>query len=1031
MKYMKPIFWTGLGVLLLAVTFFLSTRTASHRSVRDVETSPLPSPDAAADLTASVDSQDAPSQAASAGPTIEPLLVGSSADFGLTVTPIEGSSDQWIDIKLNGFQVLSNAFGSVIKIDGQGIRLTDGEPDLPTLVHAFPGRPGESAHVEVTEVNYTDHEGYTIAPRARQRSDGSVSHSEDPEIYGVDRFWPPEAVDIQEAYQGRRKFVRVEYRPFQYNPETGVLRQAESIRARLSYGPEEAYRAAALSGVSGFDDTDLVSDPEDCGCSERRVTPATLLPPMNGHPQDFARRRAGADVNACIKIKVHAGGIHTLTYGTLLAAGVDDAEITGSNLRMFYKDRELAIAVSTNGKFTHSTDHTITFYAEPFESFHTDENVYWLGFGPGGLRMTSRSVTDDASLGAPDTVACRRITLDDKLYYGDNLVDYFREKRMEIDDGSYTGWFLGTIANPSGIAARPPLQVNLSGTDHAVPGSLGRVTGTLFAYLGSSHRFRIRNASNAFILDYPIAGGSVRDEMDQPFAASSLNASGTTALKIEGNAGVLDGYLVPSLTFEFDRSLYTTDDRLSFGGTAGDSRYELRNFAGTGADIMILDVTDGYDPVRLRGFSTFNSAPGRGVRMVDRVTYHPCYTSVGQTGAHAVLAADVQSALVRNLADPSRQVDYLVIATAGYEDEVHRLLDHRDFTGLEVLVVTDEDVYNEFSYGVSDCSGIKQFIGYAFHHWAREPQYVLLVGDTTYDPLNVLEAEQQVLPSPFGPTSFLFASIDMTFAMVNGDDQLIDLAIGRLPVKNLTELKNIVDKIILYEAQIKSEPITGTWRSQITLVSGKVSANGDNFGGDSDLINTQIIAPSPHSATILKNPGGSGDPLRAQIISQINAGRFLVNYMGHGASTAWDGGWPDTPIFKNVDIDLMTNNRFPIVSVFTCANGVYQYPATQCSAEKFVVTPNHGAIAVIAPSAFAIHQVSEQMNREMYNALLNNLYVDGLNGAQLIHRTQNTQRLGEAYINGMLAMFLGIGNQSFELQFYNLLGDPGLLVSPE
>lgn len=1021
MKHIKPIIWVGLATVPLLLLLLLERESGPRVPEAGPSTRPAIEQASAAARVEVDSAPDAP----------RARLVGDSADFGLTITPIPGDGDaQWIDIEINGFKVVSNAAGVAVEIDGQGIELTGGEPDLPTLVHAFAGRPGRSARVEITELRYRDHPGYKVAPRLRRKSDGTGVREEDPAIYGTPAFWPPEQVAVEEAYQARRKYVRVEYRPFQYNPETGVLRQVEHLRAKLSYGPEERYQAVALSGVTGFDGSGTGGTAAgDCGCSERRVTPATLLPPMQGHPADFAHRRAGAEVDACIQVAVREGGIYKLTYGNLIAAGVDDAELTGSNLRMFYKDRELAIRVSTTGKFTDNNAHYVLFYAEPFTSFHSEENVYWLGFGPGGLRMTFRNVADDPGLGAPVDQACRRITKDEKNFYNDTLIDHFRENQMPVDDGNYTGWFLGNIANPSGVGAFAPVPISLPGTDHAVSGSSVDVEGFLYAYVGSSHFFRIRKPTTELVLSHQILG-LVRDEMDQSFPASKLDPGGTTAFTLEASAGVTDRILVPALTFEFDRHLFANDDRLSFGGTAGDMRYELQNFLGTNAELNLLDVTDGFDPVFLAGFTTFNSSPGRGIRMVDRLGYNPCYCFAGRDGTRVVAAADIRAASVRNLGDPSRQVDYLVIATAGYEDEVHRLLDHRDFNGLEVLVATDEDVYNEFSYGVADPAGIKQFIGYAFHHWVRGPQYVLLVGDTTYDPGNIQETEQQVLPSPFGPTSFLFTALDMTYAMVNGDDQLVDLALGRIPVKSLAELEDVVDKIILYEAQVAAEPLAGTWRSRVTLVADTTSLLGDNFGGDTDQVNADILGPSPYTATVLKHTGNtipSGAAMRVAIRNEIDAGRFLVNYMGHGAAFQWSS----SQIFKNDDIGLLVNNRFPIVSVFTCANGIYQFPAVESSSEKFLLTADHGAIAVIAPSAFAIHQVSEKMNRELYNALLNNQYVDGITGAQFIYRSQNTQRLGEALVNGMLAMFLGIGQQSFELQFYNLFGDPGLLVSPE
>ena len=50
-------------------------------------------------------------------------------------------------------------------------------------------------------------------------------------------------------------------------------------------------------------------------------------------------------------------------------------------------------------------------------------------------------------------------------------------------------------------------------------------------------------------------------------------------------------------------------------------------------------------------------------------------------------------------------------------------------------VVDVEDIYDEFSYGVLSPQGIKDFLTYTYQNWVSPvPQYVLLVGDSTYDP---------------------------------------------------------------------------------------------------------------------------------------------------------------------------------------------------------------------------------------------------------------------------------------------------------
>jgi len=49
-----------------------------------------------------------------------------------------------------------------------------------------------------------------------------------------------------------------------------------------------------------------------------------------------------------------------------------------------------------------------------------------------------------------------------------------------------------------------------------------------------------------------------------------------------------------------------------------------------------------------------------------------------------------------------------------------------------------EEVYDAFSYGHKTPQAIKDFLLYARKNWLRSPRYVLLTGDSTFDPRDYL-----------------------------------------------------------------------------------------------------------------------------------------------------------------------------------------------------------------------------------------------------------------------------------------------------
>ena len=147
---------------------------------------------------------------------------------------------------------------------------------------------------------------------------------------------------------------------------------------------------------------------------------------------------------------------------------------------------------------------------------------------------------------------------------------------------------------------------------------------------------------------------------------------------------------------------------------------------------------------------------------------------------------------------------------------------------------TWEDVYDEFHGGIVHPRALKRFIGHAYHRWqAPAPRFVLLVGDASWDPKaeQVVEGEERqyadwtYMPrhrtafamnrsTPYAETASLGhrnlvptagyahaqgeAASDNWFVAVDGDDDLPELAIGRLPVTEPEEVAAIVAKTMRY-----------------------------------------------------------------------------------------------------------------------------------------------------------------------------------------------------------------------------------------
>jgi len=180
---------------------------------------------------------------------------------------------------------------------------------------------------------------------------------------------------------------------------------------------------------------------------------------------------------------------------------------------------------------------------------------------------------------------------------------------------------------------------------------------------------------------------------------------------------------------------------------------------------------------------------------------------------------------------------------------------------------------------------------------------------------------------------------DPILALVDGTDSYPDIFVGRLSATTDAEVANQVNKIILSEKNLGS---TATW---IDKATGVASNQGPGDDGEYDYqhlnnIRTDLLGYGYFTVDQIYDPGATA----AQVATAINAGRGLVNYTGHGSSTAWS-----TTGFNNNNVAALTNgNKIPVIVSVACSNGYFT--STTCFAEAWQRHTNGGSIAFYGSS---------------------------------------------------------------------------------
>ena len=170
--------------------------------------------------------------------------VGEPSPAAWTFWPA-GEAAQSFQVTVSGFRARATPEGYVLSIPGQTASPGRGFPDLPSVATLLPGRPGSTARVELSAPAWTELSGVRVAP-AESRALGDVTtngaayrvaRTPDPQVYGVDGFWPPAVAQIQEAWMGTGKIVRLKCFLIQYNPARNVIRYASRLEGKVVFEP--------------------------------------------------------------------------------------------------------------------------------------------------------------------------------------------------------------------------------------------------------------------------------------------------------------------------------------------------------------------------------------------------------------------------------------------------------------------------------------------------------------------------------------------------------------------------------------------------------------------------------------------------------------------------------------------------------------------------------------------------------------------------------------------------------------------------
>ncbi len=374
-------------------------------------------------------------------------------------------------------------------------------------------------------------------------------------------------------------------------------------------------------------------------------------------------------------------------------------------------------------------------------------------------------------------------------------------------------------------------------------------------------------------------------------------------------------------------------------------------------------------------------------------------------------------------------VDFLIISHPSFLAEANRLADFRkSHDGLSVEVVITDEIYNEFSSGRQDVSAIRDFIRYVYKKGSGDNRLanVLLFGRGSFDYKNRIDGNYNFVPIYSSRNSLHpinSYSSDDYYGFLDDEegewnesysgDHLMDVGVGRLPVKTVEEARIVVDKIIKYSSAAET---LGEWRNKLVFIAD--DGDGNLHQKDADklavLVDTSYTNFNVNKVYVdaypqVKTASGENAPMANEAISRhIEDGSLIVNFTGHGSTTRWTS---ETILNLTSISEYENENRFPLFVTATCEFGRHDNPMVISGAEYLLLRENAGAIGLVTTSRPVFSSTNFILNRAFYNHALKKVNGSYLTLGEIFRKTKNES------LNGSV-------NRNF-----SLLGDPSMTLA--
>lgn len=751
--------------------------------------------------------------------------------------------------------------------------------------------------------------------------------------------------------------------------------------------------------------------------------------------------------SAWYKIAVKNDGIFKLDYDFLNSCGIDLSNFNPNHLNVYGNGFGKLNELNSAPRVDDLAKLSIKFVGDSDNLFESNEYFIFQAFGPHRWNNVAGVFRRDLNIYSDDSFYFIRISSSEPAKRIEQIASTNEVENKFVNTGNYYSVYEIDSASLVGGGQRwygdlfdleLTKTINFSVSNILVSDTVEFMSS--FASNGSEGGSTFAVKSNSQSLISTSLPTTANDYGRKEISFSLKNPSSNIPLTIEvnrSNASILTYLdkieLNARVNLVFGGPQYAFRDYLSVG-SGNISRVSVSNMLGS---YFVWDITDRSEPKIIEGdlqsgvfsFNIHTDSLREFIVSDNNSFFAPIFVKrVENQNLHGLSTADL-----------------LIVTHPDFLSEANRLAQiHFDNDGTTSNVVTTEQVYNEFSSGMTDPTAIKWFAKMFYDRANGDvnlmPLNLLLFGDGTYDPKNRVSGNNY-----FVPTYQVLNSEDHINALVTDDyfgilddnesissADMMDIGVGRMIVSTPTQAAEMVDKIVQYLkkglqnsdfgscATDASYSCTsfGDWRNKCIQI-----ADDEEYGYfvindsepqsqflDANFSEMNIDKLYLDSYQQITTAGGERYPdVFDAITDRVQRGALVVNYVGHGG----EAGAAEERIITIPQIESWTNmcNLNLFVSA-TCEFTKFDDPKRLSAGEYVYLNTKGGAIALMTTT----RSVYFNVNTNVGDKLFKNVFLRDVNN--------KPKTFGE-----IMMLTKNQSNSGSNKRSFNLIGDPALRIA--